>query len=398
MDNRKILLVILSTFVILSGCWNYKELNDLAFTLAMGIDKEGKQHLITNQVLNPNALAGDSPLPDSPVTIYQESGYGVQEAMRKMTTKSTRKLFIGQLQIIILGEEYAKEGIQELLDHFLRDHDYGKDFYFVIAKGEKAAKILEVYSPLEQIPASKLNISLDVSSQVWGETGAVTMRTLTDELLSGGKEVVLTGIEIAGDQTKGENQENRVRISPYAQFEYVGFGVFKEDKLVGWLNESESKGYNYTQGNIKSTAISIPCLNNEEYVNVEVFETSEDTKFKLLNGNPSINMHIEVEGALTFVGCEMDFSAREPIQYLERETEKQIKEEIEAALHKAQKSYRADIFGFGNIVHRSNPTYWNEHKNQWEDIYENLAVNVEVKASIIHEFRTNKSFLERMKK
>ncbi|WP_227935218.1 Ger(x)C family spore germination protein [Alkalihalobacillus deserti] len=392
----KKLAVLLAILTLVTGCWNYSELNELVFILALGLDKEGDQITVTNQVINPSALGGEVPLQDAPVANFQGKGNGIQEALRKMTTESTRQLFVGHLQVIVISEKLAREGLGELFDHVIRDHDYGKDFFIVVAKGSEAQEILEVLTPLEQIPASKMSTSLNVSSEVWGGTTALMFGDLVGDILSSGKEAVVAGLEIEGNEEVGKTKENKTRISPPAHLNYSGLAVFKEDRLIGWLNENESRGYNFVQGNIKSTTVSFPCPNKGD-INVEVQKAKEKTEFELKNGNPQITITVDVDGAITQLGCDIELSNPESFNKLEKETETTIKTEIEEVIEKVQSTYQADIFGFGSVINRANPTYWKNVQDDWDNHFENLMVKVEVNVTIKHAFRSNKSFLERMK-
>jgi spore germination protein KC len=373
------------------------ELNELGFITALGLDKVEDQVLVTSQIINPKVLGGEAATQDSPVTSFHETGRGIQEALRKTTLKSTRQLFVGQLQILVIGEELAKEGLGELIDHISRDHDYGKDFFIIIAKGTEAQKILQVPTPLEQIPASKLFVSLDVSSQAWGETSALSYGDLSEVLISNGKEAVVTGVTIEGSNRSDMETANQVRLSSPVLLKYSGLAVFKEDRLIGWLDERESIGYNFTQGNIKSTTFSFPCLNHKGYINVEVLGAKEKIEAQFKNDNPQMIVNLNIEAAVTNLGCNMDFSSSEIISNLQKDTEVTIKDDIEASIKKAQLTYQSDIFGFGDVIHRKNPTYWRKVEEDWDNYFSKLPVNIEVNVEMKHPFRNKRSFLERMK-
>ena len=47
----KKILVLLIPF-ILCGCWNYKELNQLAIVSGMAIEKENDEYVLTAQIIN----------------------------------------------------------------------------------------------------------------------------------------------------------------------------------------------------------------------------------------------------------------------------------------------------------------------------------------------------------
>lgn len=364
----------------------------------MGLDKKGNKILLSQQIVNPGAIAakGGAASSDAPVALFQETGNSIQDAGRKMITSSTRKVYTGQLQMLIIGEQLAKEGLGNVLDHISRDHQYRKDFFVVIARGTKAENILKVYTLIDRIPANKMKRSLDNASKALGTTASVNMDQFMSDIISNGKEAVLTGIKVHGNRALGETTKNGQQIDPNAELHYNGLAVFKKDRLVGWLNAEESKGYIYTQGEIRSTTVVFPCPRGRKEITVEVLRTQEKTQFKKINGTPQIDIKISLEGNVSDVQCTIDLSKPETIAQLEELTEKDIKRTIAAALKAAQKKYKSDIFGFGDVINRTSPKYWEKLQKDWDQEFPNLQVNVAVKADIRRVFLTKKSFRERM--
>lgn len=384
--------------VLISGCWNRRELNDLAVSVAIGVDKNGKQIILSNQILNAGAISGKEGGSSflAPVTLFQEKGDGFQEAARRMTTSSTRKIYVGQMQILIFGEKFARDGVGRVLDHISRDHEYRKDFYVVIARGIEAQDILKVFTPLEKSPATKMNASLEVSSKAWGATAAVKIDDFTSNIISKGREAALTGIMLYGDPHVGNDKGNVEKIFPPARIKYQGIAVFKKDKLLGWLNEEESSGYIYTQGKVKSTTVLLTCPKEDSHMTVELLRTKNNTKVIMKNGNPVIKLKIKAEGVITDVQCPMDLSKPSSISQVEQLTQNKIKASILSVIKTVQTQYKSDIFGFGEEVERSYPEYWENVKSNWEDIMSTLQVDVQVEVKIKQMFKTSKSFYERM--
>lgn len=51
--KKAILFLILALVLLLTGCWNRRELNELAIAVGMGIDKQGDQFRVSLQVVDP---------------------------------------------------------------------------------------------------------------------------------------------------------------------------------------------------------------------------------------------------------------------------------------------------------------------------------------------------------
>ncbi|NLW28173.1 hypothetical protein [Acetivibrio saccincola] len=48
----------------------------------------------------------------------------IDEAMLKMTSKSSRKLFNLHLRMLVISEEVARRGIKNVVEYFLRNNEY----------------------------------------------------------------------------------------------------------------------------------------------------------------------------------------------------------------------------------------------------------------------------------
>lgn len=395
---KKYMFILIILNFILTGCWDKRELNELAITLALGIDKvEGEdEYEVTAQVVVPSAVSMKDGTGGTAVTLFTENGETVYEALRRMTKVSPRKIYPGHLQMLIIGEELAKEGIGESLDLLARDWELRPDFYVVVAKDVTAREILNVTTDLESIPASKMFAGLKVSEKAWAGTYGVTLDELIVDLISEGKEAVLTGIQLAGNKQIGSTQQNIESISKPAQIKYDNLAVFKEDRLMGWLTEQDSRGYSGITNSVKSTVTSISCP-NEGKSTIEVTNFHSKIEGNIVHGKPEVNIHTKAEGNVGEVRCKIDLKNPESIQELEKIYEKEATRIINETIDVLQEEYQSDIFGFGEAIHRSNPEEWNKIKENWDEEFSDLTVNVKVDMKIRLTGTVNSSFLEKLK-
>jgi spore germination protein KC len=59
-----------------------------------------------------------------------------------------------------------------------------------------------------------------------------------------------------------------------------------------------------------------------------------------------------------------------------------IANEIKLAMNVAQKKFDADIFGFGEMIHRDYPKEWTYIEGQWNDIFPHLNIEIKVISSL----------------
>ncbi|MFE0507920.1 Ger(x)C family spore germination protein [Peribacillus butanolivorans] len=403
MKRSYTMFIILIVFLLFTtGCWNRRELNELAITLAIGLDrtKDG-QYLVTAQVVNPGELAtgkGGGGSDGAPTIIYQAKGETIFEAFRKMTKESPRKIYPSHLRTLVIGESLAKKGIGKPLDILSRDWELRSDFYIVVAKGMKAAEILKVPTSLEKIPANDIFDTLEVSAAAWSATSSVNLDDLISDIVNEGKQPVLTGIQadIKGDEETSLSKQNVEMIDPPARLKLQGLAVFNDDKLVGWLNEKQSKTYTVITNKEKSTAVNISCPKGGKAV-YEVKRSNTEMKGKIKNGKPEIDLNIHAEGNLGEVECQIDLTKPETIEKLEKIYEKEAKNFFMNSIKQVQENDKVDIFGFGEAIHRADPKAWKKLKKDWDKHFEHVTVNIKVKGEIRNIGTVGNPILEKIK-
>lgn len=372
------ILIILST-IFLTGCWSSHEVNTLAITVCIGIDKTENGYLVTEQVLNPRAIASKKATAESPVVIYTAEGNDLAEIVRRFTTQSSRILYNADLRMVVFGEDVAKDGIQNILDYFLRNYEYRTDFYFVIAKNSTANEVLGILTPIESVPGFSMYISLKMSEEKWAAMKSIRIIELVNSIIADGDNPVLTGIEISQDEISPKSTDILKQSGEYKKLKYTGLGAFNKDKIVGWLDEDESKGYNYITDNVKNT-IEYADYDSKVKITYEIINAKSKTKVYFLENKPAIEVKIKTKCNIVIVEGEFDVSAEENKQILNKLLASKVKLLCEKALNKAQKELKTDIFGFGEAIHRKYPKTWEKLKDDWNDKFTDLPVNITVEA------------------
>lgn len=379
---QKALMVTLC-MLLLTGCWSRRELNELLIVLGVAVDWEDGEYLVSFQVVNPSEISaqqrgGDRP----PGTLYQGRGKTMFEAARFLTAEAPRKVYIGHMQIFIIGEKLARMGISSFLDNTLRDNEARMDFNVVVAKGTKAEDILKIFTPMEKLPTQNMLRSLQTSERSWAPTVSVTMDDIIDFLSEDGRELALTGIQVIGDQQLAEKKQNVETFLPSSHFRYTGIAAFKDDKLIGWLNEKESKGFTDITNKLDSTSVELRCSENL-YMGIEITSSNSRIEMKVKDRIPEAHIYFQTEANVVDRSCkDVDLSDPAAINTLEHRVEKVMKSNAEASVKRA-KSLKSDIFGLGSAVERQHPALWKKLRNHWdEDGFQTLKLHYHIKVNI----------------
>ncbi|WP_010252684.1 Ger(x)C family spore germination protein [Acetivibrio cellulolyticus] len=375
--KRLLLVLTILANMFLGGCIS-EELTDIGIAVSVGIDKSEDGYLVTYQVMNPKAISSKAPN-EAPVVLYTESGKDLFQIKRKITQQSPRKMYHSHLRTVIFSEEIAKEGIKDMMDFFVRGHEYRTDFYFLIAKGTTAHNILKVITPFETVPQMEVYNALEKSEKNWAPTKTIKIYELINKIISDGDNPVIPGVEIIDPKDKSDSNDN-LKLSDATKLRVTSLGVFKKDKFVGWLAEDESRGYNYIRGNVETTAGYIEYEQNR--ISFEVVKADEKRKVYMLNGKPAINVEINLTHNISAITGNLDLTDEDIAKKVNDAAEKKLKMVINSSLKRAKEDFGSDIFGFGEDIHRAYPKLWNDIKDDWNNEFIELPVNIDVKVKL----------------
>jgi len=388
--NQKQKLLLLYIFIILTpllnGCWNYRDLEQLSIVAGIGLDLDDKGKIaLSAQIINTSALkAGESgngtANPNEMVRVSTSTGDTVFQALRNFIPQASRRLYLAHMQILVIGEEGAKKGIYPLLDLFIRDHESRPGIHLLISR-EKAADVLRSYDGLESIPAMGISRAIE-SGATNGFIPDVNLQDFSNQLMSSTTAPIAPHIEIY--QEKGFDNKTTQRVRT------LGTVVFRQDKMIGKLGLIETRGLCWVLGKVQSGIVTFQDKGVKS--SFEVIKSTTKIKGYFHQGQPLISVHVYAEGNWGEQQGTIPLKSKE-IPTLEKKISQQIKNEINAAVTKAQ-GLKSDIFGFGEVIHRAYPKKWKEMEFKWSEIFPETKVNVYVETKISEVGMTKKPIFQ----
>lgn len=366
----KKILVILPLLLMLTGCWNYRELNEYAIATGMAIDYENDKYEVSLIFASGKKDEED----DTQVTVSSEKGDTIYQAIKNIGLSTPKEIYISHLSVIVLSEEVAKNGVTPVLDYLLREPQSHQNFYIVVAKDTKAKDTLSVLAPLSDYTSQNITSTLKVTQEMQARITDASFTQFVSKILKKGINPISNSIIIVGNSeegTKKEEQKNSVT-SAYTKLDTLG--IFKDDKLLDWATKEESVGINMLLGDVKTIYIDLPCENK----NVIITSNSYNIKNKI--DKNKIKVNIDAEGMINEVGCKLDLNDNNIIKSLEKRTEDKMNEYVQKALTKT-KDLKTDIFGYGNMIYKKYPKYFNKINN-WDEQFSNLEIDVNINFKI----------------
>ena len=368
----KKLFIMLTFILFLTGCWNYRELNDYAIATGMAIDYGDGEYEVSLLFAN----GSNKEDKDTQVNVTSEKGKTIYEAIKNISLSMPKEIYISHLSVIVFSEDMAINGLTPALDFLLRDPQSHQNFYLIVAKDTKAKDTLTILTPLADYPSQNITANIKITEKLQGRITNASFNKFVSKILQKGTNPVSNSIIIIGNEeegTKKEEQENSVA-SAYTKLDTLG--LFKSDKLVGWATMEESVGINMLLGDVEVLYLDLPCNNDNLVI------TSTSYKVKNNVEKDKITVNISANGMINEVGCSVNLEEPKNINEYEQKAEEKMKEYMNMAIDKA-KSLKTDIFGYGNMIYKKYPNYFNSI-DDWDEIFPNLKIDINVQFTLEH--------------
>ncbi len=374
-------LFILIGCLIVTGCFNYRELDELAIMSAVGLDIKDENYIITSQIVNITKKNSDieSGYSKPEFNIYEIESKTIQEGLRKVVDVSPKRLYAEHLQLYIIGEELAYQGIDKIMDIVFRDTESRKQFLVIIAKNGQAKDILKTITPLEGINANSIVSMIKTNEKYLGATTVLTMEEFLNDYLNKKREIFIPTITLKSDYDY-DNIDSLKKAKVDDILEIGSTGLFKDSKLALYLDNKESIYFSFLKNNINESVLTLKCDENN-YTTLEI--TSNKTKF---NYNKTFYIDIRVKANINEITCNINLEDEKEIKKLEKLLANNIKSESEKLINKLYKENKIDSLNINDYLYKNNNKFYKTIN--FDEFINNLNFEIKVKASIAEKGNT----------
>lgn len=373
------IFVIAINSLLTTGCWNYREVDKFSIVVGMAIDKgKENQFQMTVEIIQ---VSGGREAKHTSKTITTE-GKTIFDAARNMIAISGKKLYWAHTKVIILSKEVAREGVTKVIEWYNRDSETRENVHILISEGLSAKEIFE------------------------GQEDSTDIRSLSlDEMIE--NQVNLSKAPIT-DILKFDIESKAKGISPVIPVvtlkkihekmtpQLTGTAIIKKDKLVGFLNNEETKDLLFIRNEVKG-GLLIEQMQEKDIptvVSLEIFKSKTKVTPIVDGKDIKINLNILTTVAIDEINGTGNFFYDEGLMKLEQSTGNTLEVRIKHLIQKMQFEYDADIFGFGSKLREDKYQAWEKVGNNWEEIFKDLKVNVNTKVHIKNSAVLSKSLEE----
>ncbi|MCA0753967.1 Ger(x)C family spore germination protein [Paenibacillus sp. N4] len=378
------LCIICIVCLLTSGCWNRVELNEIGIISATGVDWKDGKWVLSHQVVIPQTISSQSPSTSTaaPVNVFSTSGDNFRIATKKASQETTRQLYFSHNQIVIIGQEAARRGLEQVFDVYLRNADSRETVTVFLAKGS-ARRILEQLIPLEKIPGNAIQRMIDFEEKNSSDFRQMTMHNVVQDLLGASQATGIPSLVVGGTNENLDRSEMLSITNTPSKVRLYDLGLIEKDKLVGWVSKEESFGVMWLADHIKRTTVAFSCAGDTERKQSSIRIISAKTKLSPARSGGKWIMRVQVkaEGGLLEYNCGGDLMKPYEVDKVARLIEREIESLLEKGWQAVRK-HKADVVGFGSTIHKKYPKAWKEMKGDWPEHFSQMDIEATVRVKI----------------
>ncbi|MBB3113059.1 spore germination protein KC [Paenibacillus phyllosphaerae] len=391
------LLASVMLCMLLTGCWDRTELNELGITAATSVDKIGDNWIVSYQLIIPSAistLSGGGAGGISPITVHSTKARTIREAVAKSKLESPRQLYFAHNRILVVSERAARYGLSSLIDVYFRLPNSRETVSMLITEGSPV-RILRQLMSIQPISGQGVQQIISNESRSYSLLPHVKLYKFAMNIVGDARAGVMPEILVSGspnvdavNQMGETNQPSRLKLGRLA--------VFKSDRFYGWFSQRESFGVSFLTDEVNQASISFNCGGGSDQqggMNSAVTLTRSQTKVKphIVDGHLQMEVHVKSAGMLEETVCTDNLQDPKVIKRMEGSIQKEINGIIMAAWE-ACKRDKVDVLGFAGAVHRKYPKQWKRMKQNWDQEFASADLKLTVDFKLERIGVSNKSF------
>ena len=407
--------LILIICMLSAGCWDKVELENRGFIVSLGIDKYDEENQ-SNQAMEgahvqnrftvcaalPNVIdMKESAVSDKSKEVKSADSSTIWGCIQLMDAASSRKLYLGQSKLLVLGNDLLSDEklFRQAVDAMERNRDISQKLYIMSTKG-RAGEILRLPLPGEPM----LGLYMVNYYKNNGSGGSISFYKVLEKVVFDLRSTGCTLIpkidksgateqennedgdseddeDTAGDAEQDKKETSGSEEKKSDKITLGGCAVIKDYKLVGWLDDLETRGFAWVIKDCRGTEVAVSYDNG--YIPLKIYKSKPKIKFFQQDGKLICSIIVKISGAIhehDSDGAElydMDYGA------LETAFAEAVSKEITETASKLRDKMGADVYNFKDLLRKKNYGLYKAYGDDWEKHFREMEIIPDVKVDII---------------
>lgn len=355
--------------LLLPGCWDGHEINNLFIVTGLALDTadDPEKIDITVQIgkTKPSESGTGGSDSGSATILVKTTSSSILEGLMKLNRDTSRTLLLQHNQVLLFGTDFARQGVEEQLDLFLRDQDARMELLVVVVDG-RGEDALRLETDQEEISAVYLSRIIEDMGKI-SSFYKVRIFDFVSRLRDGSVSAVTPLIKLVESEGK-------------TTVELGGMAVFRNDVMVGSLDIYNTLGYIMAMGDLKRCCLEVENEQGEIVFKIANLDTKRDVTLKE-DGTVKVTLKILTTMTIGQISGFENMESTELMPYIADLAEKKIAQQI-SDTYETAKELNADIFCFATSVYRKYPREWEEMKQYWDELFGKTELDIQVEVHL----------------
>ena len=332
--KASVLLSLLILPLLLTGCFDYHDINKVTFptSIIFDVDDLG-QEIVYLDCIKPYRSTNDSSDKGRRI-IYKGVGKTALEALNDINRASSFKLDYTQTRAYIFTEKASRKGIKKFLDLINNNSEFSMKPSTFVYYGD-VEELLKTVSTDEEYLGLFLN---DLVGKEKYNPRAVksNINYYLSNILMGSNTALLTSISLEDNAI-----DKKIQIQ--------GSSIFKDNVLVERIDMENSLIYNIMMGNAKSGNLEVTNPQSKEnFITLQILDSSMKDKLEFQDGKYKLIKDVNVEVSVSEIQGELIVDAN-GLDYIKVNEEAYISGYAEYLFNKYKKQ-NLDIFDIDRLA------------------------------------------------
>ncbi|MBD2870023.1 Ger(x)C family spore germination protein [Paenibacillus arenilitoris] len=359
------LLAVLSIMLICAGCWDMKEINQLAIVdmIAIDRDKQGTFHAYY-QILNPPSIEARRSGPaKAAVYTYAITAPTMGSMLEKTGAVMSRNLYTSHLQCYVVSERMAREGLFKMAN-YLENYKERRTNVYAIVSEDPVSEVINTFTLLDRVPGRNIRLLLDWHSRRFGIKKLPTRMKDIVEGIPFSRPTIVPVIQFTGNDSAALSDRLEDIKATSKSLSFKGGAVFIKAKMVGKVNDE-----------IKNTYYVLNSYATRKQETFQINGQTVDVAMKVVQLKriwaTKDRLQIRLDATMGIINNEQDVRLTlRNIEDMEREFNNAYKKKCEQFVSFA-KEKNWDLLGIGDME---------QGRNRWKDVQVEFIIHSKLTA------------------
>lgn len=372
MKSKKIAALLLCMLMVplLSGCWDYKGLNNLSIVAGMAVDENpsGEGICVSFELVDKASSLTEGPVKGTLITAQGET---LADAVRSAEDRLINEMYFGNMQVLVISRQVAeKTGVKAVMEEVFREPHLRETIHIIISKEKTAADILKPIPDTPIVVSYEIKENIEQHSRLSASVRNIKAYEIYNLLAQGKENLVLPAFSIKEDDEKDF-------------IEADGLALFRGDILSDFFSLRETPYYLFIMNEVEGGIFTFERKETEkEKVSLKVQDNETKRSFSYDGERLTIDILCKVNSYLVKKNETMDAMEPKEIEKLEQEAAEALCQELETIISKAQQELELDVFDFSIMVYKNDYKVWQQVEEDWAQIFRDAEIRVSAEVRI----------------